>query len=122
MAFTDAWYYGNANLDGATAVFCATVKSIPAVLDRPGLIAATTWSWGGAATALPTALIVAATLGTRRPAIDLRARIEGGVRTVGIGPHYATGRNVDIAIACSDPVAPNDASVVVKPDHRADVR
>jgi xanthine dehydrogenase accessory factor len=122
MAFTDAWYYGNANLDGATAVFCATVKSIPAVLDRPGLIAATTWSWGGAAAALPTALIVAATPGTRRPAIDLRARIERGVRTVGIGAHYAKGRNVDIAIECSDPVTPDDATTVASKVHRVDVR
>jgi len=53
MAFTDAWYYGNATLDGATAVFCATVKSIPSLLERPRVIAATTWSLSGTAPALP---------------------------------------------------------------------
>ena len=34
MAFTDAWYAGVAELSGVSAVFCASVRSIPAVLDR----------------------------------------------------------------------------------------
>lgn len=105
MAFTDAWYYGNANLDGATAVFCATVKSIPAVLDRPGLIAATTWSWGGAALTLPAAVVVAATPGLRRPPVDLRARAAGRFRTIGIGSLYASGHNADLAIDCPEAAA-----------------
>lgn len=61
MSYVDAWYVGGATLDGVDACFCASVKSIPAVLARGDMIAATTWSWAGVATALqPAALIVAA--------------------------------------------------------------
>ncbi|NDP43608.1 MAG: hypothetical protein GZ089_12965, partial [Aromatoleum sp.] len=51
MAFTNAWYLGSAELDGDAAMFCASVKSIPLVLDGHRLIAATTWSWRGVARA-----------------------------------------------------------------------
>ena len=61
MAFTNAWYFGNAELDGEGAVFCASVKSIPAVLDRRRLIAATTWSWAGVAGPLQPVAIIDAT-------------------------------------------------------------
>ncbi len=42
MAFTDAWYFGTADLDGVLAMFCSNVISVPLVLERR-LIAATTW-------------------------------------------------------------------------------
>ncbi len=59
MSYADAWYVGGATLDQVDACFCASVKSIPAVLARGDMIAATTWSWPGVATALqPTALIL----------------------------------------------------------------
>ena len=45
MAFTNAWYVGSAEVDGVAAVFCSSVRSIPTVLSRGELIAATTWSW-----------------------------------------------------------------------------
>jgi xanthine dehydrogenase accessory factor len=65
MAFTNAWYIGNAELDGEGAVFCASVKSIPAVLDRRRLIAATTWSWAGVAGPLRPIAVIDATLRPR---------------------------------------------------------
>lgn len=59
MSYVDAWYVGGATLDGVDACFCASVKSIPTVLARGEMIAATTWSWAGVATALqPAALVV----------------------------------------------------------------
>ncbi len=70
MAFTNAWYIGNAELDGEGAVFCASVKSIPAVLDRRRLIAATTWSWAGVAGPLRPIAVIDATL---------RPSTEGGI-------------------------------------------
>jgi glycine/D-amino acid oxidase-like deaminating enzyme len=44
MAFTNAWYVGNAELESEGACFCASLKSIPSILERR-MIAATTWLW-----------------------------------------------------------------------------
>ena len=52
MSYADAWYVGGATLADVDACFCASVKSIPAVLDRGDTIAATTWSLTGVAVAL----------------------------------------------------------------------
>ena len=52
MSYADAWYVGGATLAEVDACFCASVKSIPAVLDRGDTIAATTWSLTGVAVAL----------------------------------------------------------------------
>jgi len=98
MAFTDAWYVGNAELAGTTAVFCATVKSIPSLLDAPRRIAATTWSWSGVSAALPTVAVVDARPRMHGEGPDLRARVSGGQLTIGVGPGYAVGGNVDVAI------------------------
>src|SRR5262245_20726987 len=57
MAFTNAWYIGNAELDGAGACFCASLKSIPSVLAQR-MVAATTWSWRSVADALHPKLLV----------------------------------------------------------------
>jgi CBS domain-containing protein len=57
-SYTDAWYYGVAELAGTPAVFCASVRSIPAALDRGRAIAATTWSAGGVASALRPLVVV----------------------------------------------------------------
>lgn len=58
QAYTDAWYVGVAELAGTPAVFCASVRSIPAALDRGRAIAATTWSAGGVATAVQPLAVV----------------------------------------------------------------
>ena len=51
MSFVNAWYVGSAELGDVAPCFCASVRSIPAVLSRRGLIAATSWSWQGVAAA-----------------------------------------------------------------------
>ena len=61
-SYTDAWYLGTAELAGTPAVFCSSVRSIPAALDRGRTIAATTWSAGGVATALKPLAVVDARL------------------------------------------------------------
>src|SRR4030095_2756783 len=58
MAFTDAWYFGSADLAGVTACFCSSVRSIPVVLERGDRIVATTWSWRGIAAALDPGAVV----------------------------------------------------------------
>ena len=58
MSYVDAWYVGGATLERIDACFCGSVRSIPAVLARGDTIAATTWSWEGAAAALyPVAVV-----------------------------------------------------------------
>jgi xanthine dehydrogenase accessory factor len=95
MAFTNAWYLGGAELGGEAAMFCASVKSIPAVLDRHRLIAATTWSWRGVAQALGAVALVDARLRKRNKSADLRS---GALTTIGLGPGFIAGANVDVAI------------------------
>ncbi len=98
MTFTNAWYIGNADLADEAAVFCASVKSIPAVLDRHRLIAATTWSWPGVAAALKPFAVVDATQGTRGAALELKSRAEADVLTVGVGPDLADDTRVDVVV------------------------
>ena len=52
MSYADAWYVGGATLDGIDACFCASIRSIPSVLGRRDMIAASTWSLPGVAAAL----------------------------------------------------------------------
>ncbi|HET7097940.1 MAG TPA: hypothetical protein VFJ68_11175 [Casimicrobiaceae bacterium] len=104
MAFTNAWYIGNAELDGAGACFCASLKSIPSVLAH-GMIAATTWSWGNVADALHAELLVDAGRSHRRPE-TLRGRVPF---TIGIGPDFVAGENVDVALEAL-PDAPDAAA------------
>jgi len=94
MAFTNAWYVGNAELEGEGACFCASVKSIPSVLVRR-MIAATTWSWPGVASALEVGILVDARGRKRRGSDGLLGRVP---LTVGIGPDFVEGGNVDVAI------------------------
>lgn len=97
MAFTDAWYVGSAELAGITAVFCSSVRSIPTVLMRGELIAATTWSWSGVATALPPVVVVH-TRSRDRLADDLRAEGPAERLTIGIGPGFVAGKDVDLIV------------------------
>ena len=98
MAFTDAWYLGNAELDGEAAVFCSSVKSIPAVLHSERLIAATTWSWAGVAAALPPVAIIDARTRKRFDCEGPKPRAAAGALTIGIGPGFVAGSGVDLAV------------------------
>lgn len=97
MAFTNAWYVGSAEIDGVAAVFCSSVRSIPTVLARGELIAATTWSWSGVAESLAPAVVVHTRSRDRSPD-DLRAEESNGRVTIGIGPGFVAGGNVDVVI------------------------
>jgi xanthine dehydrogenase accessory factor len=98
MTFADAWYVGTADVDGVTALFCSNLKSVPAVLDRERLVAATTWSWAGAAAALRPVAVVDARMRGPGGAADLRGRAPERCLTLGIGPGFVAGGNVDVAI------------------------
>jgi len=95
MAFTNAWYVGNAELESEGACFCASLKSIPSILARR-MIAATTWSWPGVAAGLEPEILVDARGRRRRGVEALRGRVP---LTVGIGSDFVRGENVDFAIA-----------------------
>lgn len=84
-AYTDAWYVGTCELAGTAAVFCASVRSIPSIVDRGRAIAATTWSPRGIDDALrPVALIDARLADGRR---DLLLRdLAGGASTDVVAP------------------------------------
>ena len=98
MAFTDAWYVGHAELDGVNALFCGTIKAVPTVLERPGQIAATTWSWRGAAGALHAGLVVDTRNKQSTDGTDFRMRLPPGLLTIGIGTGHTAARNVDLVI------------------------
>ncbi len=96
MAYTDAWYVGAASLAGIDACFCASVRSIPFVLDKRDMIAATTWSWQGVAAALQPIAIVDARIVKRQAPSSLKQ--SGGPLTIGLGPGFVAGHQVDVAI------------------------
>jgi xanthine dehydrogenase accessory factor len=104
MALTNAWYVGNAELDGEEAIFCASLRSIPTVLDRNAAIAATTWSWPGVASALEPVALVDARVRRQGPAISLRSRAPDGLLTIGVGPGFVVGEHVHAAVgsACGE--------------------
>ncbi len=102
MAFTNAWYVGNAELDGEGACFCASLKSIPSVLARR-MIAATTWSWPVVVGALaPIALVDARGRKPRGSELLLR-RVP---LTIGIGVDFVAGENVDAVIELAADCSP----------------
>jgi xanthine dehydrogenase accessory factor len=98
MAYTDAWYVGAAELVQIDACFCASVRSIPFVLDRRDMIAATTWSWQGVAAALRPVAIVDARVVKRQAPASLKTEDSAAPVTVGLGPGFIAGLHVDIAI------------------------
>lgn len=95
MAFTNAWYVGNAELDGIGACFCASIKSIPSVLTQR-MIAATTWSWPGVAGVLAPTILVDTREAKRRGTEVPRGRLPF---TIGVGSGFVPGADVDLAIA-----------------------
>ena len=97
MSFTDAWYLGSARLDGTEAVFCASARSIPTLLDRDEAIVATTWSWRGIlGSLLPIAVIDTRPVRVRGE--PLLGRVPPGVLTVGAGPDFIVGEHVDVGV------------------------
>ncbi|HEY3179944.1 MAG TPA: hypothetical protein VGL25_13790 [Casimicrobiaceae bacterium] len=98
MAYTDAWYVGTASLAEVDACFCASVRSIPFVLDRRDMIAATTWSWQGVAAALHPVAIVDARVVKRQAPASLKTNDSGFPLTIGLGPGFVAGFHTDIAI------------------------
>lgn len=98
MAFTDAWYAGTAELSGVSAVFCASVRSLPAVLDRSLAVAATTWSWSGVAAALsPVAMIETRAPSARRTPLDRTTAPP--LMTIEVVPGAIAGPEFDLAIS-----------------------
>lgn len=106
MSFTDAWYVGAADLAGSRAIFCASIRSIPAVLHQREAIAATTWSWGGVAAALAPVVTVDTRAASRRTRLD--RSISPAMLTIEIVPGAVTGPEFDVAIA-SRPAVRSDA-------------
>ena len=101
MSFANAWYLGSAELEGVAACFCSSVKSIPAVLHRQGLIAATSWSWLGVAAALLAEVVIDARTAEGGVPAALRPRAPAGLLTIGCGPSMRCGEHVDVVIDTS---------------------
>ncbi len=105
MAFTDAWYFGSACVEGVQATFCASVRSIPTVLANRPTVAATTWSWPGVAAALNAGIVIDTRCLHAGTSPDLIASAPDGVLTVGIGPWYIPGDSAHITICRRAPRA-----------------
>ena len=121
MAFTDAWYEGSTQLAGVAAVFCASVRSIPSVLDRSVAVAATTWSWGGVASALaPLAIIETRAPSARRSVVDGRALPP--LMALEVVPGAVAGPEFDVAIALPPPQASRERVVYAPCDGRFGTR
>ena len=91
MSYVDAWYVGGATLSSVDACFCSSVRSIPAVLARGDMIAATTWSCRGVASVLDVRAIFVAS-GAARPATSAGRddiAVIGVERNAG-SPHHCT--------------------------------
>jgi len=101
MSFVNAWYLGSAELEGVAACFCSSVKSIPSVLHRQNLIAATSWSWLGVASSLFPAVVVDARTADGGAPEALRLRSPPGLLTVTCGPGATCGVHADIVIDTS---------------------
>jgi xanthine dehydrogenase accessory factor len=99
MSFTNAWYFGNAELDGEAAICCSNVKSIAPVLRRDSMIAATPWSWHGIALALEPVAIVQSRSTRRREGSAFKARAPEGCVTIGIGADCVGEDDFDVVVA-----------------------
>jgi xanthine dehydrogenase accessory factor len=121
MSFVNAWYLGTAELDGVAACFCASVKSIPSILYRQALIAATSWSWPGVAAALMPEVEIDTRAGGHGMPANLRARAPAGLLTVGCGAEFVAGEHVDLAIdaaqALHDSAASRSGRNIAPPAH-----
>ena len=98
-SYTDAWYVGGATLDAIDACFCGAVKSIPAILDRDDMIAATTWSWEGVAASLDPVAVIDTRPERATPAVARRPPSLQGVLAIGVGTTRVGGWRADAVIA-----------------------
>jgi hypothetical protein len=98
-SYADAWYVGGATLDAIDACFCGSVKSIPAILDRGDMIAATTWSWEGVAASLDPVAVIDTRAERATPAVAGRPEALQGVLAIGVGTTRVGGWRADAVIA-----------------------
>jgi hypothetical protein len=109
MSYTNAWYIGSAEVEGVPACFCASVRSIPSVLER-GFIAATTWSWPAVLDALGSSRVIDARVtvagddGQARPAANSHAMTTRGVEILHVDELATTGERPTFART----IAPRD--------------
>ena len=102
-SYTDAWYVGGATLDAIDACFCGSVRSIPAILDRGDMIAATTWSWEGVAASLDPVAVVDTRTERAMPAAAHRPEALQGVLAIGVGTTRVAGWRADAIVAKGPP-------------------
>jgi hypothetical protein len=100
-AYTDAWYVGGATLDAVDACFCGSVKSIPAILDRGDMIAATTWSWEGVAASLHPVAVIDTRVEGPTGAVAHRPPELQGMLAIGVGTTRVGAWRADVVIAKS---------------------
>lgn len=113
MAFTNAWYIGNAELEGEAACFCASVRTISTLLAQR-LIAATTWSWAGITEALAPALIVDARM---QAALSPAVLVGSASVTVGVGAGFLPGVQVDLVVDVDENELPHvDERLIARAD------
>jgi hypothetical protein len=103
MSYTDAWYVGGATLEGVDACFCGSVKSLPAVLARGDMIAATTWSPEGVARALRPLALVETRPGCGMTIARSRPALLDGVAAIGVRTTQVAGWRADVVIAAGHP-------------------
>jgi xanthine dehydrogenase accessory factor len=99
MSYTDAWYVGGATLDHLDACFCSSVRSLPAILARGDMIAATTWSWEGVAAALGASAVVETRPGASRAVGKSRPAALTGVLAIGVRTTRVSEWHADVVIA-----------------------
>jgi xanthine dehydrogenase accessory factor len=104
LSFANAWYLGSAEVAGVAACFCSSLKSIPSMLHRHDLVAATSWSWRAVATLVGPEIIVDARV-ERGMRDALLARAPAGVTTIGCGPGFTAAVDVDMAVDASHALA-----------------
>lgn len=102
-SYVDAWYVGGATLDRLDACFCASVKSIPELLARGEMIAATTWSLEGVSNAVRPSAVVDARAGSSMQLAGSRPPFLEGTRMIGVRGARVAGWPADILIAGERP-------------------
>jgi hypothetical protein len=75
------------------------VRSIPAILDRGDMIAATTWSWEGVAVALDPVAVVDTRAGRATTAAARRPASLEGLLAIGVGTTRVGGWRADVVVA-----------------------
>jgi hypothetical protein len=98
-SYTDAWYVGGATLERVDACFCGSVRSLPAVLARGDMIAATTWSVQGVATAVQPTVVVETRPGCTMSVSRTRPAFLDSVLTISVRTTQVAGWPADIVIA-----------------------